>query len=1465
MNAWVKLKLMGTCALGFPVAAYGQNTGIATVAGNGSAGWVDGSSPVSMFSSPQGVVSNSIGITFVADTQNHVIRKIALDGTVSTFAGKPGLPGNADGQGAEAQFNRPSDIVAASDGSLFVADTAGQTIRKISPSGLVTTFAGSGQTGFADGTGNQAAFFLPTALAIDDDENVYVADSQNYSIRKITPLGVVTTLIDSSTSALSATLHGLAVNGDGDVFVSDVFKSSIIRITTEGVISEFAHVEFPSGLCFDDDENLYVAKRRSAIVRISPDGSLLTDLAGMDQMTGDRDGFGTSARFEAIGDLSLAPDGTLLIADTGNHKIRVATDKPIIVQQPSGVSTEPGTVVSFEVLAENPTPVSLSWERSTDNGLTWGSLVDDEIITGSSTQSLTIEQAKPEMNGHLFRAIVSGNNGVTASHPSQLTVVEPPPQYLFNTFAGHATAGFRDGPALEALFNYPVGIALDSVGNLYIIDAGNDMIRRLTIDGNVETVAGSHMQQGFADGPGAEARFFGPLAIVIDSMDNLFVSDTGNGVIRRISPAGSVSTLAGKFGELGSNDGLGSDARFGSLWGLAVDASDNILVADSGSHTIRKVDPNGDVTTIAGIPDDNGSTDGEANLARFNNPVDIEADGAGGYYIADSRNQKIRHLSTEGMITTLVRKTDESGSWPFALAVAGDGSVLATDSSSHELFQIGLDQVISVLAGAKDEPDHHDGTGDQARFHGPSGIIRDNAGGYLVADSQNHSIRRVSAAGTVTTISGNPDPRGNADGMGMNARFNNPGELAVGPTGMVYVADTNNHTVRRISPYGEVFTIAGSPGNPGGIDGLPTDARFNLPYGIACGSDGSVFVADTENHAIRKISPLGTVSTFAGLLGQAGFIDGPANTARLNRPMGIVLDQQGNLLVVDASNYSIRKISPEGFVTTLAGNGERGFNDGPSDTARFHNPISIAVDSSGEMFVSEFLRECIRKISANGEVVTIAGDSSQSGTAFPNPGTDGVRFPKGLAFSPDGILHIVNFDHSTIWKRFPDGRLEIFAGQAQIDGSRDGTKDEILFSRPSGIAFDHFGGFYVSDSGNNTIRRGYVPTAINSPVSTHAGGRAATFSVSTNNFGATTYLWQVSSDGGANWENISNNEIFSGADSPVLTIPNPAETMSGTLFRAVTTFAGGLQLTTESSMLIVNPPPGIITSLSTRGYVGTGDDLLIAGIAISGTGTKKVLIRAVGPRLADFGIDNALEDPRMELRKFVGNTTVFVADNDDWVDAPNLAEILVASDQAFAFPLDGSLQGGTDDTVSSVILIDLAPGSYSASVEGLGSNLTGLTIVEVYAISGVTAELLSISTRGVAGSGNNVMIPGFAITERPTTLLIRGIGPSLSTFGVPNVLPDPRITIYRKENGSDVSILSNDDWGQPPFPSSPPHPWNDVQAVQTTAADAYAFPLALDSLDSSVVVTLNPGVYTVVSDDVDGSGGVMLVEVYLIR
>jgi sugar lactone lactonase YvrE len=647
----------------------------------------------------------------------------------------------------------------------------------------------------------------------------------------------------------------------------------------------------------------------------------------------------------------------------------------------------------------------------------------------------------------------------------------------FRTMAGKSPAGDVDATGGEARFNAPIGVAVDGSGNIFVADQQNYRVRKVTAAGVVTTFAGG--DYGFADGAGSVARFTSFSGIATDSSGNVYVADTFNFAIRKITPAGVVSTLAGLTGNPGSADGTGSAARFSAPQGLVVDSAGNVFVADTNNHTIRQVTPAGVVTTVAGLATTSGSADGTGSAARFNFPRGIAVDSVGNLFVSDSTNNTIRKIAPGGVVTTLAGTAGMNGSTdatgaaarfanPRGVALHGT-TLYVADTNNPRRRAVATDTgVVTTFAGFLQGGS--DGASATARFNNPEGVAVDAAGAVYVADTTNDAIRKI-AAGNVTTLAGLTFSIGSADGAESAARFAYPVSIALDSSRNLYVADRTNHTIRKITQQGVVTTFAGLANTVGSSDGTGSAARFNSPRSVAFDAAGNLYVADGNNNAIRMITPAGVVTTVAGQPGSPGSADGTGSAARFNQPNGVAVDKTSGLVyVADSNNHTIRKISGGGIVTTIAGSaGLSGSTNGTGSVARFNNPRAVAVDAAGVVYVADSNNNLIRSMTPAGDVTTIAGGPGGLINGGNGDGTGtAARFigPQGIAVDGTGTIYVADTIMHTIRRITAGAVVTTIAGCPQCFGGESWGR----FNNPTGIAVDSSGNLYVADTRNNTIR-----------------------------------------------------------------------------------------------------------------------------------------------------------------------------------------------------------------------------------------------------------------------------------------------------------------------------------------------------------------------------------------------------------
>jgi len=619
-------------------------------------------------------------------------------------------------------------------------------------------------------------------------------------------------------------------------------------------------------------------------------------------------------------------------------------------------------------------------------------------------------------------------------------------------FVGTGESGYGGdgGKATDAKLKLPAGLTFDKRGNLYIADRNNHRVRKVDTRGIITTVAGNGVAGFSGDGGKAtQAMLKHPSGVAVDDKGNVFISDRSNDRVRVVNKKGIISTYAGNGIDGAKGDsGPATEGQLSKPFGLALDKKGNLFIADRKSNRVRMVTPQGILHTVAG---DGGfffsGDNGPAYRASVAGPTGVVVDKNGILYIADRNNNRIRSVDTQGMIRTVVGTGQQDYN--------GD-SELARDSNLHLPFGVALD------------PD----------------------GNLLVIDRSHYRIRKIDPRrGSIKTVAGNGLKMFKGDGgPATGATLSFPQGLIVDKNDNLLVSDKGHYRIRSISPDGIIQTIAGNGvrGNIG--DDLP--AMKASIYGasiLKLNNKGEMFIVSPSGFTsvIRKIDESNTMRKVLGTVDK-DYLKSIANSKYKGRVQtgelaiittfsDIAFDHKGNMFISDRLNHQIRMVSPSGAISTIAGTGESAHygDGGPASEAAFRDPSSLATDKEGNLYIADGANNMIRKIDTNGIVTTIAGNGNHENSGDGGPALKaGIRNMDYLAVSPSGELHIVGMNSYTVRKITKDGKIVTVAGNGYQGYFGDGgPATKAMFKSPSSIAFDSKGNLYISDMGNNTIRK----------------------------------------------------------------------------------------------------------------------------------------------------------------------------------------------------------------------------------------------------------------------------------------------------------------------------------------------------------------------------------------------------------
>ena len=659
---------------------------------------------------------------------------------------------------------------------------------------IITTVAGTDRL-LDNHAATSAPLRSPTGVAVDAAGNLYIADRDDNRVRKISPSNVITTFA------------GTGLPG----YTGDRGKATQARLDT------------PTGLAIDAQGNVYIADRGNFVVRrVSPDGTINTVAGnGIPGFSGDKS-TATSAEIMPWA-VAVDPQGNLYIADGFNYRVRKVDTKGIIT-----------------TIGGNGNPV---YSGDAANALT----TSIDLPTGIAVDA----------TGNVYIA-------------SFERVLEIDTTGAISTVAGSGDFGFIiDGVDARKAVMLPGGVLLDGKGSLYLTDFNLNKVRKVDLSTHIISAVAGNGTMGFSgdqnSAPAAELSI--PYALALDASNNLFVSDLGNGRIRKVSNA-IISTVAGTA----IGDGAAATSAFLNLpTGLAVDGSNNIVIADAGNYSARKFSPGGAIASFG-------------QLQPFSTPFAVAADAAANFYVTDDEPRVLKITSAGA--TSIIAGNGTDG-------YTGDGGQAVTAAISQ-----------------------------------PSGIAVDSASNIYITDSTHNRIRKISSAGVINTIAGNGSATFSGDNGPATKAGMDPADIAVDSKGNLYVADELNCRIRKIALDGTITTVAGT-GVPGysGDGGLATAAKLAFPTGVAVDPAGNLYIADSVNFVIRRVNVGGLITTIAGngTFYPSSGDGGPAASAQMN-PFHLTVDSLGNVFFTDLINDRIRKLAPQpiipGSITIVSGNGQ---------------------------------------------------------------------------------------------------------------------------------------------------------------------------------------------------------------------------------------------------------------------------------------------------------------------------------------------------------------------------------------------------------------------------------------------------------------------------------------------------------------------------------------------------------------
>ena len=1487
--------------------------------GTGAAGYLGEGAGISVpVNFPRALVMGPSGDLYFADAGNHRVRKVSSNGLTSLVAGSGtcSLAVSSDGSPAtSAGLCAPVALAFDAAGNLYIAEATAHVIRRVSTTGTITTVAGTRNVANFRGDGGAAtAAWLntPTGLTVDAAGNLYIADSNSHRVRRVDTSGVITTYAGTGTAASGgdgglatlATLnrplavlavpgHLLISEGDGQkVRRVSQFPGSSTTITTvagtgatgysgDGGPATSAALGYPIGLSRDAFGQVYLAEFDNARVRRflgPPDAAVITGLSpsanavqvffsapfafqqGVSQFVAQCStpggpggiGFGSgSAIF--VPNLGLGYSYTCIVTTQAAGGAVVSNPAgPVLVPLANSASlSAPASVV-----LNDPVTIQATVNGNAPVGGQVTFLADGVPINGCQSVSVTAQTpiqglascttSSLAVGTHQLAASWGGNGGAApnagaSTQPRSIAVALLPQTIVFPNptdqpsnaapFTVSATGGGSGNPvAFSSLTNKVCFTSGANGSTVTLTGLTGDCTIQATQGGNatfaaatpvsrsfivepsvagvpiLSTVAGTGVAGSGASGVAAASTpNTRPVGVARDAFGNVYVAEFNAGAIRRIDANGLVTDFA---------SGLG-----GLIWGIATDAAGNVYTATGSANRVHKITPAGVASVFAGTGAPGFSGDGgPATAAQLWEPRGVAVDAAGNVYISDANNNRVRRVAPDGTISTV------AGSGDFRFA--GDG-----------------------------------GPATAAGVNTPEALAVDAAGTLYFGEINSSRIRKVSPAGIISTIAGNGSRGTSPDGsVALGNSIDTPRGLALDAAGNVFVALMGEHRIRRITPAGLIYTVAGSGAAADGATGVPAvGTAINFPSHVAVDADGSVIFTEEGGNKTRRVSfPAPTAPGAPVITAVTVSFD------RVELAFAAPNDGYSGILefTVTCGALSVVVVRPPAVLTGFAPDtaytctvtARNAVGNGPpsAPTASVTPKPSAAAFTSAPAPNVSALQAYSHTLVATGvppPTYAVSAGALPPGLVLDTAtgvlsgaATTGGRYQGTFSASNGAGPAATQAFDITVFKILQEAFVE----------------EEIAFTVGVSTVVTTYGG----ESGNPVIVTSLTPaictaTGTNGTIITglavgtcrlkadQAGNEAyepaesfpQDFPVGAATSGALTV-----SKTGAGTGTVASSPagIDCGAacaanfalSSVVALTASPAAGSTFVGWSGACTGTGACNVTMDAAKSVTaefglavpaNPPR--LANISTRMQVLTGNDVLIGGFIIGGSQAKTVVVRARGPSLVPLGVPNALANPVLQL--FSGPTQI--AANDDWKEAANQAAL---SASGFAPAND----------FESAILTTLNPGAYTAIVTGAALG-TGVAIIEVFEVDLPAVPLLNISTRGKVLTGGDVMIGGFIIQgDAPQTVVIRARGPSLTAAGVPGALQDPVLQLFAGQ----AVIASNDDWQASP----------DAAAIQSSGF------APSDAREAVIRVTLNPGAYTAIVTGKNGTTGVGIIEVF---
>jgi len=923
-------------------------------------------------------------------------------------------------------------------------------------------------------------------------------------------------------------------------------------------------------------------------------------------------------------------------------------------------------------------------------------------------------------------------------------------------------------PALDANLYNPYGVAVDTSGNFYIASFNQHRVFKVNSAGTLTVLAGSgiagYSGDGVAGGAG-NATLYHPWAVAADTT-GVYIADYSNCVVRKVDSTNTITTIAGN-GTCGyaGDGGKGTSAELYNPEGVGLDGSGNLFIGDYNNCVVRKLVLSSNIiSTVAGNHTCGYSGDGgAATSAELYTPSAVATDSAGDIFIADTGNCVIREVTkANGHINTIAGNhtlgcgySGDTGPATsaqiysvYGLTVNSAGTtVTISDEQNERIRQFTVGGNINTVAGngtacqnSTSNTCGEGGLATSAELYYPVGLAVNSAGTFYFANDNNYVIDTFTVGGNLKPVAGNHSYNletliTGAPALGVQLYY--PYGIADDSAGNVYVNDSHNFMVRElVKSSGLVNFFAGNgTGGYSGDGGAATSAELNYNYGVAKDSSGNVYIADSGNCLVREVNAAGNISTFAGLVVgtsvRCGYTGdgGPATSAELYQPYGVATDSKGAIYIADNSENVIRKVTA-GTINTIAGiGGLAGYSGdgGPATNALLYNPVAVAVDPAGNVFIADYNNCRVREINAaTGIITTVAGTGYCGFTGDGIASSNGIPYPQGIAVDKNDNLFISDNSNRIRWVS-PSGIMTTIAGTGGNGFNGDGLlATTALLSEPTGVALDPSGNILVSDYNNFRVRSISAFPAVNTNVSSLAFGLTSVGSTST------PQPVTVSAYGPVSISNISTTANYSEADNCPANLSNGA---TCTLYAYFVPTASG----TLTGTLTINSN-GFFNQNNTLNLTGVGTAISLSGAPVN-----------FGNQLAKTTSANKAVTVANKGTTAIKMGTITLSNTTDYAIVTNTC------------PASGStLAGGTSCTIT----LNFTPSSTGAKKGTVVINDSDPATPQLIGLNGTGTSNVSLSPTSVTFATTAV-----GVASAPTKITLT------NNTGVSITLGNPAVTV----------------------------------------------------------------------------------------